>query len=169
MKRFILLSFLACQALLSGVRVNIAVGAGHPIRRPRTVVVQRAPVVVAPRVVYAPAVVWRATPVALPARPRLVWEDTEVIRRADDWVDFAMPVRSRGDALFLRISARTQIDFAEIHFGNGQVQVVDFNEHMIQAGTFRLIDFADGRQVETVRIVARARAPQVSVSVFLQK
>ena len=168
MKRFLLV-LLTGGILVAGVRVNIAIGSGHPIRRPRTVIVQRAPIVLGPRVTYAPPVIWAPAVVKLPARARLGWQDTEVIRRADDWVDFAMPVRASGEALFLRTSSRAQVDFAEVHFANGQVQVVDFNEANMQPGTFRLMDFPNSRHVESVRIVARARAPQTAFTLLMRK
>lgn len=163
------LTLVSVAVLFAGVRVNINVGVGHPIRRPRTVIVQRAPLVVGPRVVYAAPVVWAPTLVTLPPKPRMVWEDSEILDRRDDWVDVGLPVNNTGDALFLRIVGRAQVDFAEVHFGNGQVQVVDFNEAAVQQGAFRLLDFADGRRVMTVRLVARARTPQATLTLLMKK
>jgi len=152
-------------------RVNIRLGTGHPIRRTRTVVVRpvRPAVVVAPRLVFAPPVVYRRTVVTLPARERLIWEDSETMRRNEDWVDTSLAVNQRGDKLFLRITGRAQIDFAEVHFQNGNVQVVDFQEGPMEAGTYSLLDFPDGRTVNHVRLVARARSREARVAVLMAR
>ncbi|MBL8235593.1 MAG: hypothetical protein JNL98_44295, partial [Bryobacterales bacterium] len=68
-----------------------------------------------------------------------------------------------------RVDGRAQIDFAEVHFSNGQVQVVDFAEGPLESGTFTLINFADGRQVDHVRLVARARSQQARLTVLMAK
>jgi hypothetical protein len=169
MKRLILLSFAAAALMSAAVRVNIAIGPGHPIHRTRTVIVHRAPIAVAPSVVYAPVVVWRPVPVAVPRRERLVWEDRETLRRAEDWVDTALPVRNSGSGVVLRVQGRVQVDFAEIHFGNGQVQVVDFREAVLAPGMYELFRFPGGRNVENVRIVARAEAGRADLNVLMRK
>lgn len=157
-------------SVLADTRVNIHLGAGHPIRRPaRTVVVRRTPVVVRTPVVYVAPVVWTRAVVTLPPRNRMVWEDSETIRRREDWVDTYFNVDNTGDALFLTIQGRAQIDFAEVQFRNGQVQVVDFHEDVLSPGTYRLIDFPDGRQITHVRMVARARTPNATFSVLMKK
>ncbi|MGH9719085.1 MAG: hypothetical protein ACRD8O_02650 [Bryobacteraceae bacterium] len=167
--RRILVGLVALTTLAADVRVNLRLGAGHPIRRPRTVVVHRAPLAVSRTVVYAAPVVWTRAVVAPPSRNRVVWEDTETLNRREDWVDALLPVNNTGDALLLRVEGRVQIDFAEVHFRNGQVQVVDFNEVEVSNGTSRLHDFAGGRYVENVRIVARARSPRAKLTVLMRK
>ena len=99
----------------------------------------------------------------------MVWEDSETITRRDDWVDTHFSVNNTGDALFLRVEGRASLDFAEVHFRDGQVQVVDFNERATEAGTFALLDFRDGRFVQGVRIVARARSPRAVLTVLMKK
>ncbi|MFN7919310.1 MAG: hypothetical protein U0Q16_04390 [Bryobacteraceae bacterium] len=168
MKR-ILMAAMTAGALWAGVRVNLSIGVGHPIHRPRTVVVRRPVIVAAAPVVYAAPVVWTRVVVAAPPRERLVWEDTETLFREDDWSDTSLRVHNRGKELLLRLDGRAQIDFAEVAFHNGQVQVVDFNEAVLGAGTHRLLDFANGREVESVRLVARSRTPRVRVSVLMVK
>ena len=167
--RIILVGLLAITTLVADVRVNIQLGAGHPFRRVRTVVVHRQPVVVSQTVVYAAPVIWARVVVPLPRRERMVWEDTERITRNEDWVDTFFRVNSSGDALFLCVDGRAQIDFAEVHFRSGQVQVVDFHEQVLPNGPFLLHDFANGRYVENVRIVARARTPQATLGVLMKK
>lgn len=162
----------SAASAFADVRVNLRLGAGHPIRRPgRTVVVRpaRPAVVVRPNVVYASPVVFRRTVVTLPARDRLVWEDSETINRREDWIDTTLAVNQRGNKLFLRVNGRAQIDFAEVHFQNGNVQVVDFNEAALDNGTYSLLDFSDGRHVDHVRVVARARSREARLTVLMAR
>jgi hypothetical protein len=157
---------------MEAARVRISVGVGHPIRRPLPNVVVRQPrktVVVAPRTTYLAPVVWTGAVVALPARDRLVWEDSERIERNEDWVDSHFGVDARGNALYLQLQGRAQLNFAEVTFGNGSAQVVDFNESVRTPGIYKLLDFADGREVKQVRIVARARTPQAKLTVYIAK
>lgn len=175
MKRILLSSVILFGTAVIGwsdVRVNIRLGGGHPISRPgRTVIVRpfRPNVVVRDRLTFAPPVVWSRTAIAAPRRQRIVWEDSEVIRRNEDWVDSRLGVNNRGSQLLLRIDGRAAVDFAEVHFGNGQVQVVDFREGPMENGTYPLLDFADGRTIDHVRIVAKSRARQSRISVLMVK
>ena len=164
----LLVGILATAAFAADVRLNINLGPGHPIHRTRTVIVHRAPYAVG-RVVWAAPVVWTRSVIALPPRERMVWEDSETLTRREEWVDASLPVRNTGDALFLRVDGRAQLDFAEVHFGNGNAQVVDFHETLLDPGVYSLLDFADGRRVESVRLVARARTPRSTLSVLMQK
>ncbi len=170
MKKLMLLAALTTLAL-ADVRVNVRLGAGHPIVRPgRTVLVRpvRKAVVVRSPVVFAPPVFWTRAVVTLPPRDRMVWEDSETLRRREDWVDTTLGVDNRGDALFLKVNGRAQVDFAEVTFQNGQTQVVDFKEDLLGDGTYKLLDFADGRHVVNVRLVARARTPQATLTVLMR-
>lgn len=157
--------------LTADVRVNLRVGVGHPIARRRTVIVRPVarPVVVRTNVVYAPLAVWRRTVVVAPPRDRLVWEGSETLHRREQWVDSVMNVDRKGNALYLRTTGRLSVDFAEVHFRNGQVQVVDFNEAAIAPGTFLLVDFKDGREVDDVRVIAQARSQTATFSLLMAK
>ena len=172
MNKLLAASLLLALPLLADVRVGIRVGAGHPLARPgRTVIVRSrpAPVVVRAPIVYAAPVVWTRRVVTLPARDRLLWEDSEVIHRREDWVDTTLNVNNRGNALYLNIEGRSHLDFAEVHFDNGQVQVVDFNNNNVEQGTFLLLDFANGRQVNAVRLIAKSQSPRSKLTVYLAK
>jgi hypothetical protein len=152
-------------------RARIVVRPGHPIRRPlpQTVIV-RAPgkvVTVGAPLVFLTPVVWTATVVSLPARRQLLWQDSERIERDEDRVDCNPGVDDRGKALYLGLRGRARLNFAEITFDNGHVQVVDFEEHPRDSGTYRLLDFADGRRVATVRLLAKAESPEATLTVFL--
>lgn len=166
------LTLLAITALTAyaDVRVNVRLGTGHPLPRPtRRVVVRPTRVVFAPRLVYAPPVVWRRATVVLPARERLTWQDADTIYKREEWVDSQLDVHERGDRLLLEIQGRVQVDFAEVHFENGQVQVVDFHEQTLARGTYPLLDFKDGRKVDSVRVIARALTAQAKLTAILAK
>ena len=152
---------------------KLVVRRGHPIRRtlPSTVVVRtaRKTVVVNKPLVYLPAVAWRRTVVTLPTRERLVWQDTETISREEEWVDTNFGIDASGNALFLDINGRAKLNFAEVTFANGNVQVVDFNDQTHDTGVYKLLDFADGRHVSTVRILAKSESDDTKLAVYLSK
>jgi hypothetical protein len=98
-----------------------------------------------------------------------VWQDTEEIDEDDGWVDANFGVDSEGNALFLNIGGRAKLNFAEVTFANGNVQVVDFNEQTHDSGIYKLLDFADGRRVNAVRILAKSEADETKLAVYLSK
>jgi hypothetical protein len=152
---------------------RLVVRRGHPIRRvlPSTVVVRPARKVVtlnAP-VVYLPARTWNATVVSLPSSERLVWQDSEEIHSDEGWVDTNLGVDSTGNALFIKIDGLAQLSFAEVVFGNGNVQVVDFNDSAQRAGVYNLLDFSDGRHVNAVRLLAKSNSDDSKLTVYLSK
>ncbi len=153
-------------------RTTVVIRPGHPIRRvlPRTVVVRpaRTVVVVGAPLVFLPAVVWRATVTPLPPRDRLIWQDREVLAREEEWVDCNFGVDHRGDALFLEVQGRAQLNFAEITFENGNVQVVDFEDRARDSGIYELLNFADGRHVKTVRVVARSMSEETTLTLYMK-
>jgi hypothetical protein len=154
-------------------RTRVVVHPGHPIRRtlPAAVVVRppHRTVVVSAPLIFLPAVAWRATVVPLPARERLVWQDSENITREEEWVDTNFGIDDNGNALFLDINGRTKLNFAEVTFANGNVQVVDFNEKTHGNGIYSLLDFSDGRRVSTVRILAKSESEDTKLTVYLSK
>jgi hypothetical protein len=156
-----------------GRRTVVVVHRGHPLRRVvrRTVIVRpaRRVVVVTAPIVFLPAVVWAAAVVALPERDYLVWEDSETIAKDEDWVECNFGVDTRGEALFVEVAGKVQLDFAEVTYGNGEVQVVDFAEKARGAGLYKLHDFRDGRHVSTVRVVARAKSDEATLKLSMKK
>ena len=152
------------------VRTRVVVHPGHPIRRvlPPAVVVRTAhrPVVVGAPLVYLPALAWAPAVVPMPARERLVWQDSD---RDEGWVDTNFGIDSSGNALFLDIKGKAELNFAEVTFANGNVQVVDFNERTHGSGIYKLLDFADGRHVKTVRILAKSESEDTKLAVYLSK
>lgn len=152
-------------------RTKVVVHRAHPIRRPLPVVVVRpAPVVrVAPRLFLAP-VFWTAAVVARPDRDHLAWQDTANLSQEEEWVDFTLNADARGEALYLEVEGgRVQFEFVEVVFENGDCQVVDLDQRTSGAGVYRLLDFADGRKVDHVRVLARARTESANVTLLLRK
>jgi hypothetical protein len=153
-------------------RTTIVVRPGHPIRRvlPATVVVRpaRRVVVVRRPLVWLPALAWAPVVVTLPARDHLVWEDSETIEKDEEWVDSNFGVDQRGEALLLEVDGKAKLNFAEVTFENGDVQVVDFNESTHDKGLYDLLDFKDGRRVMTVRLLARSETPETTFRVYLR-
>jgi len=157
----------------SVARTRLIIHARHPIRRvlPPAVVVRpaRRPVVVGAPLVFLPAVAWTPIGVTMPARERLAWQDSEVIEQDEGWVDTNFGIDSPGNALFLDINGKADLNFAEVTFANGNVQVVDFNERSHETGIYKLLDFADGRHVKTVRILAKSESENTKLVVYLSR
>jgi hypothetical protein len=155
------------------VPARLVVHRGHPIRRvlPNTVVIRPAHRVVAvgPPLVFMPRLVWAPRVVSMPSSDRLVWQDNESIDRDEGWVDTNFGVDDSGKALFLDLSGTTALNFAEVTFANGNVQVVDFNARAHSPGFYSLLDFSDGRRVKTVRILAKSEADSTKLTVYLSK
>jgi len=155
------------------VRTRLVVRNGYPIRRvlPTAVVVRpaRRVVTIGAPLVFLPSVVWTSRVVAMPAGDRLVWQDSEVIEREEGWVDSNFGIDSQGNALFLQINGTAELNFAEVAFANGNVQVVDFNGSTHGPGIYNLLDFADGRHVKTVRLVAKSESDDTKLTVYLSK
>lgn len=153
-------------------RTVVSVHRGHPIHRPLpTVVVRpaRVRVAVTAPLVFLPVVTFAAVAVAAAPPERLAWQDSELIHRNEDWVETNFGVNERGRELTLQVTGRTEVDFAEVTFDNGNVQVVDFNNRVLTPGMYRLADFADGRKVATVRIIARSLTRDTKLSVYMVK
>lgn len=152
---------------------RVVVRPGHPLRRalPASVVVRpaRRTVVVESPAVFLPAVVWAAPVVSLPAPARLAWEDSEVITRDEGWVDTNFGIDGLGNALLLGLDGGARLSFAEVTFANGGVQVVDFRDRRHGGGIYKLLDFADGRHVKTVRVLAKSESAETRLAVYLSR
>lgn len=156
-------------------RTTVVVHRGWPLRRPARVVVVR-PARVAVRVTpvrYLAPVVFTAVVVAAasaPARDILVWEDAETIAKDEDWTEVTLNADSRGTRLWFEVvSGRIQADWAEVVFENGDTQVVDFAERTVGPGLYSLLDFRDGRRVDHVRMVVRAKSPEARLALKMEK
>jgi hypothetical protein len=104
------------------------------------------------------------------SRESLVWQDDETLYREDDWTEFTFDSNTRGTKLWFEIlKGRAQIDWAEVVFENGEVQVVEFPERSLDTGLYRLLDFRDGRRVDYVRIVARAVSRETNISLWMER
>ncbi len=156
-------------------RAVVVVHKGFPVVRPlRPVVVH--PIVrpyrVAPRV-FLPLAVWFGTAVAataIPARQLIVWEDGENLLDEEGWTEFTLNCENTGTKLWLEIvKGRVRFDWAEIVFGNGEARVVDMKEFVRDPGTYLLLDFVGDREVDHVRVVARAETAEARVVLKIQK
>lgn len=145
---------------------RVTVSRGFPIRRTLpSVTVRTRTLRVAPRVYLAP-VAFAA--VAVATLPRDVWTTTEMLDRDEGWTDFVMDVDRRGTRLLIDIDrGSAQLSFAEVVFENGETQVVDFNDRVHTSGIYELSDFASGRKVDHVRVVARADRENTAVRLHL--
>jgi hypothetical protein len=153
-------------------RTVVVVNRGWPLRRPvRTVFVRPARVVIGvrPAVYLTPVLFAGAVVVATPRRDALVWEDGETLISDQDWTEFTLKCDARGTKLWLQIGGRVQVDWAEVVFENGECRVVDFRERAYGPGMYSLLDFHDGRMVDHVRMVARARSSESRVELRMQK
>lgn len=154
-------------------RTRLVVRKGYPIVRvlPTAVVVRpaRRVVSVGAPLVFLPSLVWTPRVIALPASDLLVWQDSEQINRDEGWVDTTFGVDESGNGLFLDINGKAGLNFAEITFANGNVQVVDFNERTHGTGIYTLLDFTDGRHVKTVRMLAKSESDETKLAVYLSK
>jgi len=152
-------------------RAEIVVGRGWPIRRTLpTVVVRpsRVPVRVVPTAYLAP-VIWHPLIVPRPAPALLVWGDHDRLTRGDDWTEMTFNTTKRGSRLFLDVeTGLVQLQFAEVVFGNGQTRVVDFQENTREQGFYPILDFKEARDVDHVRLVARAKSDVAQISVHMQ-
>lgn len=142
-------------------RTTVVVHRSFPLhRRWPAVVVHpvRARVALVAPIRFLPIVAWRAPVVVLPPRERIVWEDSEVFTKEEEWTEISLGVHDHGSALLLEVEGRARLDFAEVVFANGDTQVVDFDRKNLERGHFTLLDFRDGRQVSHVRLLAKAES-----------
>jgi hypothetical protein len=156
-------------------RTTVVVHRGWPLARPARVVVVQ-PNVVAVRVqprLYLRPVMWTTASVAVvashPSADALAWRDGALLTQRDDWTEFTLNCGRRGTQLWYEVtSGKVQADWAEVVFANGQTQVVDFAEHTQDPGLYPLLDFKDGRIVDHVRMVARAKTDDARVVLRLE-
>jgi hypothetical protein len=90
-------------------------------------------------------------------------------RKSEGWTEVTLEVNDPGERIDLELTGRTQLDWSEVIFGNGQAEVVDFNAGTHRPGIYSLRNFRDGLQVRYVRLLARAKSPESRIIVRLQK
>lgn len=161
------------RVMVRGPRTRIVVHRGHPIVRAHrlNVVVHpaRRVVVVGAPLRFLPVATFTAVPAALPARERLVWQDTETIDRDEEWVESNFGIDDRGDSLFLQVDGSARLNFADVTFEDGDVQVVDFDAKTQRSGVYKLYGFPSVRTVKTVRLVARAETDEATLRLYLNR
>jgi hypothetical protein len=155
------------------VHTRLVVHNGHPIRRvlPNTVVIRPAHRVVAVTapLVFLPRLVWAPRVMTMPSSDRLVWQDNEVIESDEGWVDSNFGIDDSGNALFIDLSSKVTLNFGEVTFANGNVQVVDFDARTYSPGFYKFLDFNDGCHVKTVRVLAKSESDATKLTMYLSK
>lgn len=156
-------------------RTTVVVHKGFPLRR-RTRMVVVHPARVAVRVAparYLSPVVFAGVVVAARERPRhdaFVWEDDETLTKSEGWTDFTLNCDARGGKLWLEVATgKVGADWAEVVFENGDTQVVDFKGKTHGPGLYTLVGFEDGREVDHIRMIARARSDETRLVLRMQK
>lgn len=156
-------------------RTTVIVHRGWPLRRARRVVVvhpTRVVVRVTPAV-FLPPLLFAGVVIAVtsaPAREVLVWEDAETLSKDEDWTEFTLNCDARGTKLWYEVVAgQVQADWSEVVYENGETQVVDFAERTQGEGLYPLLDFKDGRKVDHVRMVARAKSDEARIALKMEK
>jgi hypothetical protein len=156
-------------------RVAVVVHRNWPLTRPQRLVIVHTPRTSAAVVVasFPSPVVFGGRAVAATAAPTrdvIAWEDGETLSKGEDWTEFTLGCGARGTRLWLELpEGRVQVDWAEIVFDDGQAQVVDFAEKTLGDGLYPLLEFKDGRTVDHVRVVARAKKGEAMVVLRMQK
>jgi hypothetical protein len=149
---------------------KVTVTRGFPLRRPLpAVVVRPGPVIrVAPRAYLAPVVFGAVVVASLPDPQQRVWTGSAELYQDEGWTDFTLDVDRRGDRMLIEIDrGSAQLSFAEVVFENGETQVVDFNDGVHRSGLYSLLNFADGRKVDHVRVVAKASSDEAELRLHL--
>lgn len=104
------------------------------------------------------------------SRDGLAWQDGETLYREDEWTEFTLDCNARGAKLWFEVlEGRVQVDWAEVVFDNGEVQVVEFPERSLRVGLYELLDFRDGRRVDYVRMVAKATSSEAQLTLWLER
>jgi len=156
-----------------GPLTKVIVHKGFPLRRPLPPLVVVAPPRAAVKVAplrYLPPFIWAAVAVSVPPAGDLAWQDSEPLEKEAGWTDFTLNADARGRKLFIEIiDGEVRLNFAEVVFENGDTQVVDFAEVARAPGLYLLLDFADGRRVDHVRVLALAQSESARVALRLLK
>jgi hypothetical protein len=103
-------------------------------------------------------------------RDRLTWADSETLYRDEGWAEFTLDCTASGERLWLEVrGGRAQIDWAEVVFEDGEVQVVDFAERSLGPGVYELLGFRGYRRVDHVRMVAEATTRDVQLILRMER
>jgi hypothetical protein len=103
-------------------------------------------------------------------RDRLTWMDGETLYREEGWTEFTLDCNARGGRLWFEVrDGRVRLDWAEVVFENGEVQVVDFSERSIGPGVYSLLQFRGDLRVDHVRMVAEAASREVRLILRMER
>jgi len=103
-------------------------------------------------------------------RDHLTWADSETLYREEEWVEFTLDCKARGERLWFEVrDGRARLDWAEVVFEDGEVQVIDFSERSIGPGVYPLLEFRNYRRVDHVRMVAAATTREVQLILRMER
>ena len=103
-------------------------------------------------------------------RDRLTWADSQTLYRDEGWAEFTLDCTASGERLWLEVrGGRARIDWAEVVFDDGEVQVVDFQERSLGPGVYELLGFRGYRRVDHVRMVAEATTRDVQLVLRMER
>jgi hypothetical protein len=154
-----------------GPRGTVVVHKGFPLARTLPRVVVRAPKVVvrvAPRV-FLPRILFPAVVIQVrPAPARIVWHQSEVFVRDDDWTEVSLNVTQAGAHLYFEVAdGRARVSFAEVVYDDGETLVVDFADKVYAPGFYGLVELQKPRGIDHVRLIAAADGASAGISLHL--
>lgn len=103
-------------------------------------------------------------------RERLTWSDSVYLYGEEGWVEFVLDCNAWGQRLWIEVrDGRADLDWAEVVFGNGESQVIDFSDRSLGPGLYPLLDFRNSRRVDHVRMVAQAATYEVGIILRMEQ
>jgi hypothetical protein len=127
----------------------------------------RRPVIVEPVVPIVPRPVI-VEPPAVVSQP--VWQSSASsnLYRGDGWVDKNIAVEHTGRKLFLNLDGEAKFDYAEVRFGDGQVERVNLQNRVYGDGEYAIANFGNERYVRSVHLLGRSESERSHVSFLLR-
>lgn len=107
---------------------------------------------VAPR----PVVIEEPTIINQPVQQSYASSGSYNIYSRDGWVNIDVPVEQSGRRLYLNLDGEAKFDYAEIKFGDGQVERVNLHNQVYNGGNIEIANFGRNRHVSSVDLRARS-------------
>jgi hypothetical protein len=98
----------------------------------------------------------------------VVWQSRQVIYSNPGWTQLTLPVQQSGNKLVLHVQGEPQLNVAEVHFGDGQVEQINLQNQTFNTGVYPVLNFGKTRYVESVNLTARSLVPRTDLIVSLQ-
>jgi hypothetical protein len=112
----------------------------------------RRPVIFAPGFPVAPrqVVIEEPTIISQPVPQSYASSGLSNLYNRDGWVNIDVPVEQSGRRLYLNLNGEAKLDYAEIKFGDGQVERVNLHNQVYNGGNIEIADFGHNRHVSSV-------------------